>query len=339
MAKKLSNNIEELSIEDRLLKKIYAYSETIWREKWEDGADQEWLSNFNDGTEDEIAKQKLNMLYLLSKFMYFGNKELRQLLSSLYRDLFKYPIVASIRKANGDTIDDRFIEEEFQKEQKQTRFLGVGNPSESGVHMLYYFRQECGLPKDYFINTSDIFKTEEVKEKESDAADARVIRYLKSSIRNPVVRRYIFIDDFCGSGSQASEYLSEIVKNIKAEDDTIEVNYLTLFATAGGMDTVRKLGVFSKVESVFCLDDTFKAFSDDSRYFNNVPDAEIEKTFSKTTAHKYGDKISMVSLGYRDGQLLLGLYHNTPDNSLPIFWSDEKNWKPMFKRYIKYYNV
>ena len=43
------------------------------------------------------------------------------------------------------------------------------------------------------------------------------------------------------------------------------------------------------------------------------------------------------SLGFKDCQLLLGFNHNTPDNTLPIFWYDEKNynWYPIFKRYKK----
>lgn len=335
MAKKLINNIEELSIVDRLLKKIYAYSETIWKEKWVNGIDQDWLNNFSNGSDDEISKHRLNMLYLLSKFMYFGNSELRQLLLALHRDLFKYPIVCAIRKANGDTVDNLFIQKEFNLEQNQTRFLGVGNPSESGVHLLYYFRQECNLSKDYFINFSDIFKTEEIKEKDSGSSIVSS-RYLKSTIRDKTIRRYIFIDDFCGSGTQASEYLDEIVKNVKAEDNTIEVSYLTLFATTAGLDVVRKLRVFNTVESVFCLDDTFKAFSEDSRYFNNPPDNEIEKVFSEKIAREYGSTLEVEPLGYKNGQLLLGLFHNTPDNSLPIFWSETNNWKPIFKRYTKH---
>ena len=37
--------------------------------------------------------------------MYFGSREIRELLGALYRDLVKYPIVASIRKANRNTRD------------------------------------------------------------------------------------------------------------------------------------------------------------------------------------------------------------------------------------------
>ena len=267
-------NYEALPTFDKLLKKIYAYYQTIWREKWKEGIENDWLENFKNPDDDIEYREKLNMLYLLSKFMYFGNEELRQLLYSLFRDLFKYPIVEKIREENGDTTDLQLIHEKFQYELSQTRFLGVGNPSESGVHMLYYFRQECNLSKQYFINSGDIFSTSEIVENLSDGSSRT---YLKSEIKNKDVRRYVFLDDFCGSGSQASQYLKNLVKNIKFEDDKIEVNYLMLFSTLAGHNAVRNLNVFNRVDAVYTIDDSFKAFSDTSRYYNVVPDILIEK--------------------------------------------------------------
>lgn len=327
-------NFESLSLYDKLLKKIYAYYQTIWREKFKEGIDQEWLANFTHSDSDTEQKEKLNMLYLLSKFMYFGNEEVRQLLLSLYRDLYKYPIVAEIRKSNGDTTDLAIIGAKFEEELSATRFLGVGNPSESGVHMLYYFRQECKLSKRSFINTSEIFSTKKVTE---DLPDGTQRIYLKSELSNKNITRYIFIDDFCGSGSQAKGYLKQIVENIKLEKPEAEINYFMLFGTEHGVNEVTKLGIFKNVNAVFTIDESFKAFSDSSRYFSNPPDPTIEKAFAQDTAKKYGTNLFHPPLGYGDCQLLLGLFHNTPDNTLPIFWSDQNLWKPIFKRYNKIY--
>jgi len=327
-------NFDSLPIYDKLLNKIYAYYQTIWKDKWKEGIHTEWLGNFNDVDEDTLQKEQINMLYLLSKFMYFGNDELRELLYSLYRDLYKYPIIASIRKANGNTTDDAFIENKFIEEHENTRFLGVGNPSESGVHMLYYLRQECNLSRRFFINSSEIFSTTKNNETLSDGS---IREFLNAELNNKTIKRYIFIDDFCGSGSQAKSYLKETVENIKFKSKDIEVVYLMLFGTELGISNVRKLNIFDRVDAVFTIDETFKAFSDSSRYFKNVPDAIIEKTFSHSTAIKYGTGLFNPPLGYGDSQLLISFHHNTPDNSLPIFWSDHNNWKPIFKRYNKKY--
>lgn len=326
--------LDTIPLYDKLLKKIYAYYQTIWKEKWKEGIEQNWLANFKNTDEDELAKEQVNMLYLLSKFMYFGNDELRQLLVSLYRDLFKYPIVASIRSSNGDTTDLSFIEKAYNEELNKSRFLGVGNPSESGVHMLYFFRQECNLSKEYFINTSDVFSTSKVTETLPDGTKRT---YLRSELSAKDIKRYIFIDDFCGSGSQASGYLKTIVENIKFEDPHVEVNYLMIFGTEHGIKAVRDLGIFNTVDAVFTIDETFKAFSANSRYFKVIPDVIIEKSFSETTAVKYGTTLFGSPLGYGDCQLLIGFHHNTPDNSLPIFWSNRNSWKPIFKRYNKIY--
>jgi hypothetical protein len=336
----MSSNIADdiLSIQDRLLNKITTYYATIWQDRRQDGIHEEWLNNFKDCSIDG-GKERLHALFLLSKFMYFGNKELRELLRCVYRDLFKYPIVAQIRENNGDTKDIKFLDEEFQKELQITRFLGVGNPSESGVHLLYYFRQENKLCKKSFINMHEVFRTAVVKEKDKNDID---ISRINVELKNRNIKRFIFIDDFCGSGTQAEEYLKDDIESVKSLDDTIEVNYLMLFGAEEGIKFVKdmKMGngksLFDRVDTVFSIDSSFKCFSENSRYFGtNIKD--IDKDFCKTMSEEYGKVICPnIPLGYKDGQLLLSLFHNTPDNTLPIFWS-ENDWKPIFKRFHKIY--
>jgi hypothetical protein len=325
-------NIDTLPFYIKLQKKIWAYYQTIWKEKWKEKIHDNWLNNFSDLDEDITQKERVNMLYLLSKFTYFGSEELRQLLFSLFRDLVKYPIVEKVRRANGDTTDMEVIVPGLVGEMNKTRFLGVGNPSESGVHMLYFFRQECNLHKDFFINTSEIFETMKITE---TLAGGKTSTKLEIDIKDKSITRYVFIDDFCGSGSQASGYLKNIVDGIRVKTTNVEISYLMLVGTVTGIEVVRKLGLFDRVEAVYTIDETFKAFSSTSRYFKTLPDAVIEKSFSKETAEKYGKALFNPPLGHGDCQLLIGFHHNTPDNSLPIFWSDHNGWQPIFKRYNK----
>ncbi len=79
------------------------------------------ILRLKDSDSDIENTERLNMLYLLSKFMYFGNRELRQLIVSLYRDLFKYPIVSAIRKDRNDTVDLDVINAAFEKELSKTK--------------------------------------------------------------------------------------------------------------------------------------------------------------------------------------------------------------------------
>lgn len=323
---------------ESLFDKIKVLNETIWENRILRHNIDLWLQNFD--TEEE----RLHGLYLLSEFMYFGSTQMRQLLKSLFRDLYRYPLIESIRKDNNDTIDSVLIERLFSEKEKKTRFFGVGNPSESGAHLLYFFRQENKLSKKLFINTDEIF----------DRSDPHDIKLANSNLEY-----YIFIDDFCGSGSQVTRdtALRQTIQNIRLINPAKKIYYLMLFATKTGIDKVRNSGLFDSVDCVIELDATFKCFADTSRYFKN-PDHPIDKEVARQMAYKFGlpliasvcinEGIPQASAhivaedhvyGFNNCQLLLGFHHNTPDNTLPIIWYDEQdiNWTPIFRRYNKKY--
>jgi hypothetical protein len=110
-----------------------------------------------------------------------------------------------------------------------------------------------------------------------------------------------------------------------------------LFGTEEGINSVKNETLFDNVATVFSIDKSFECFSDTSRYFCKSID-EIEKDFCKEMCKKYGNELwEQHPLGYKDGQLLLSFFHNTPDNTLPVFWAENANWIPIFKRFHKIY--
>lgn len=286
-----------------------------------------WVEQFSP--EDDVSDdQQVHALYLLSNFTYFGQIEIRGLLVSLFRDLFRAPLLHEIRRQNGDTTDRNFIENVFQEKLKRTRFLGVGNPSESGVHLLYYFRQENDLPKTAFINSHEIFA------RDPDGS-ARTL-----ALRDSEIEHYVFIDDLCGSGTQAELYSRDLIEPLRDLNPDVKIHYLVLFATDDGLNAVRGLNRYDSVASVFELDESFKALEPGSRIFTQ-DDPRYNRIKIRTTCEQKGHNLWPAHpLGYKDGQLLLGFSHNTPDNTLPIFWCESSGpnpWKPMFKRYHKDY--
>ena len=157
------------------------------------------------------------------------------------------------------------------------------------------------------------------------------------AVRDPSIRRYVFIDDLCGSGEQAQDYSGGIVSQLKRMVPDVKVSYFVLFATDAGIDKVRSSAEFDSVECVFSLDDSFKAFASDSRYFESCPTGIKRDKALKIFRH-YGSKLwKDYPLGYKDGQLLLGFWHNTPDNTLPAIWYNETpgQWTPIFERFHK----
>lgn len=312
---------------------IKALNETLWENRVQKPKIDAWLNNFTEETEKEYA------LFLLSKLVYFNASNIRRLLRMLYRDLFRYPIIEDIRKKNNDTLDENIIENAFKEKLKMTRFLGVGNPSESGVHLLYYFRQENRLSKRLFINTDDVVVNNKMNVKFKDM-------------------NFVFIDDICGSGMQATSNGSNVkrcVDNIKKCSPNAKISYFVLFGMTEGLNKVRSSRLYDSVEAVIEFDESYRCFDVHSRFFDSSE--EEKKQNIKAMAEKYGyplaqdiaeredwakDKEAEAKanqLGFRDGQLLLSMHHNTPNNTLPIIWYDEDNskWTPIFKRYNKVY--
>lgn len=319
---------------DSLEEKIKILNETTWERRAGRPQIDDWLKNFSE-------EEHIQVLFLLSRFMYFGSVQMRTLLQSLYRDLYKYKVVEKIRIENGNTRDLDLINRKLLIAENKTRFLGIGNPSESGPHLLYFFRQENRISKDLFINAHEIFK------RDGNG----------TSLAFPEVDHYVFIDDFCGSGSQASEYSKTILRQLKDLNKNVETSYLMLFGTQKGKSVVERKTLFDNVESVYELDESFKCFNAESRVFKHKPDL-ISQDECNNISSKHGQQLMTSILkragcpdeqidfnsnfhrhGFGDGQLLIGFHHNTPDNCLPIFWYDENDvaWTPIFKRYNKKY--
>lgn len=321
--------MNKLDLNETLNLKIMKLSQHIWENKVDAHKIESWLANFKEGDKPENSEQT-HALYLLSNFMFFGVREVRAMLKSMYRDKVLNPLTQQVRKELNHTREKLMIDLRVRDEIESTRFLGIGNPSESGTHLLYFFRQENKLSKDDFIHSHEIIEIS----KEYEGSEGATI-----SLKDANIKRYVFIDDLCGSGDQAVQYSKKLLTQLKELNPELDLHYITLFATSDGMDNIRKNTVFDKVECVFELDETYKCFSDESRYFPNNSDLPLDKNFAKGFILDYGVNTLFYAddeaLGYNDGQLLLGFSHNTPDNTLPIFHEEHNNWFPIFKRYPK----
>jgi hypothetical protein len=227
-------------------------------------------------------------------------------------------------------LDIDFINASFKEEINKTKFLAIGNPSESGAHLLYYFRQVNKLPKKNFIHFIDIFE------------DINTNLQVKAGIK-----RLVFIDDFSGSGSQSRTFYKNNIKKILKENSSVEIWLLLTTITEDALTNLEENTTFHHIDSVLHLDKSFKCFEEDSRYFveSNLC-SEISMGNSKSMCSKrdmcppdaeYPGEYN--SLGFESSQLLLSFEHNTPNNTLPIFWHEGDNWTPIFKRYVKIYNL
>jgi hypothetical protein len=315
------------AVADMLKKRITILNERAWEHKLNSDGINRWLENFTGKSGLPVETERLHALYLLSQFLYFGSREVRVLLKAVYTDLFLAPLVQLVRNNLNGTRDLSDINDELAKEIAVTRFLGVGNPSESGVHLLYYFRQENGLSKNQFADNAQLIT------RNPDTGE-RVLR-------NPEIKRYVFVDDVCGSGSTAVAYSEEFLRELQQLGTDIEIYYYCLFANSEGMEVVRKESAFGvNCGAVYEFDESYKSLDGASRFFKSIP-AGIKIDYARAVAITYGSLLwPNHPLGYKNGQMLLGFTHNTPDNTLPIIWmgtdlNPTAPWIPAFKRYHK----
>lgn len=290
----------------------------------------EWLEQFNGQVVSEEEEKKY-MLTALSKFMFFSRDMIQEMLISLYRDHFKAPLMQLIRRNNNDTLDFSLLNSIFNERLEKTRFIGVGKPAESGTHLLYIFRQVNGLKNSIF---SDIHTSFEINN------DNGISKWI---VKDQNVERYIFFDDFVGGGTQVKRNLLNILCDIKRDNPNLEVSFLSIFSTNSGISLLNKDDLFSgNASCLFELDDTYKSCFSETRYFKKIKDFDVEKF--KIIVEHYG-KILYPDhpLGYSNCELLIGFEHNTPNNTLPIFWKSDfveslnKSWFPIFKRFEKNY--
>jgi hypothetical protein len=301
------------TIGDDLRTKLKILSGTIWQARANSPQIDSWLANFT-GEVVATDTERTYALYLLTRLMYYGQREIRALLRALYRDLFRYPILSEIRRANGDTKDSVLLNNLFEQELQATRFVGLGDVATSGPMLLYELRLATELRDDVFTTLDAILAG-------------------KASDVPPAVKRYVFIDDLCATGDQATGYSRDLVEPIRSRyGSSVELLYFVMFATAEALGNLMPPATnFDRVRAVHVLDESFKSFGPNSRYFP-AADGKLDLATGKATATRYGAKLSGSPLGYGNCQLLLAFQYNTPDNTLPIIWSKVGSWTPIFER-------
>jgi len=320
-----------MDISHNKLEKIRVLNELVWDRRANYKNVQRWVEGISKHIH-QSDESTSNLLYALEHFIFFNEKLINSLVVAMYRDIYQYNEIEQIRKSNNDTLDENLIENELNDRLSKTKFIGIGDASESGGHILYYFRKKNQLSKRQCCNASEIIK----KDTGNNTPE----------LNDTSIEHYVFIDDFCGSGKQSSDYLENITNKIKEANKKVKISCIWLVGTEHGMETLRKkLPDLNKIQAVFELDETFKAFSGQSRYYKNASPSYftgVSKEALKNLCTEFGVSLGLSSTvwyGYKECELLLAFHHNTPDNTLPIFWysKPEKGLAPLFERDDKKY--
>lgn len=150
------------------------------------------------------------------------------------------------------------------------------------------------------------------------------------------IKAVIFIDDFVGTGDQASTYLRDIQESInKVIEQNLKVIFIAVVVTKDGWAKVREvvdtLGISVEIHYCEVLNETDQIFGENSKVF---PDLN-EKELAKITALKYGKLLVKDNpLGYGGVGVGVVFERSCPNGTVPILWAEgsKLNWVPLFKR-------
>lgn len=294
------NIICEHMKESRLRKIIRNTSIVAWGQAINDSDVDRWLTNFNGEFLEDVDCEKCLALWLLKHFTFYTKNDIHILCKVAFNQLIHTKLLENATRKPEEIVAELY---------RDTLYMGLGNESESGKSMLYYFRQENKLPKTCFIYDSSKKYT-----------------------------NVVYFDDVTMSGTQAIDYIE--LKRINASSTYA----CFLFATDDAVNKIKKAKQDIEVISSISLDERDRAFFPNSYVFSDKNIRELRSIaeefclfYGKKAVEGMGDYMENNPLGFANGQYLLGFDYNTPDNTLPIFWGQGSGWIPLFKRYHKIY--
>lgn len=230
------------------------------------------------------------------------------------------------------TLDDvrglfRQIYTEMIPEHHKSRayFVGLRGDlqAKSGSHMTVYFRQANS---------------------EVGHRSFTHLLELHEDVLRGNVGRVIFLDDFTGTGNEATRYLGrELEKNAWLRTLPITLFFLSGFEEAIARIRSEVSGIDITVDAAEKLDDSRRAFSPSNRLFSAEAERrEAEEYFRQAALSFLPEGKEAIALGYGNCQALVAFPWNTPNDTLPIFWACaesfkgrqlRKPWIPLYPRF------
>lgn len=308
----LTSEETELILEAELLKTEQVVDEILktaqfsWEIPMDSGDIDKWLSNFCGDALGSAKAERNLALWMLSGFVYFNIDDVRSFCEFLFSEFVHTKLVEYQKEGS---FQDLTNEEKVDHILSSTVFLALGNDSESGTNVLYYFRQINKLKREIFEKKLD----EEYE-------------------------NLVIIDDVTISGAQALAYIPEMQNAIKH----MKTYYLTFLASKEAIDELVHINVETICANI--ISDREKCFTPDSYVFSTEKKKRFLPLAAKMCEH-YGEIITKehpeangYPLGFDQAQSLFCFFYNTPDNTLPIFWCNGAGWKPLFARFEKLLN-
>jgi hypothetical protein len=271
-----------------------------------------WLSNF-DSSEMDYA------VHLLNSFLYFSDRLTNQMFEEAFHGLSNF-----VRQLGDSFLSIQADWRDFIKSVIITPVTGeIPSVTDSGLFFARKARQRLGLDESQILNQKDTLSL--------------LLR------RGP--RPVVFVDDFVGSGNQ---FIDTWERRVELADGTVlsfenyssnvrgsQFFYCPVLCTQDGYDRLRSECPKVTVSPAHVLSSKHSALSTDSYIWPDHLKAGAVK-FLESASERAGipDNGGLEEdwRGFNKLGLTLAFEHSVPDATMPIFYWERNDWKPLIRR-------
>ena len=219
-----------------------------------------------------------------------------------------------------DDVKGRLYEQVMKLPKDRTKHIvPLGKPGKSGAAISYWIH---GLMKRNDLQSMNFHSSVEA-----------FISYRNSVAWETLNDVVVYVDDFIGSGGSVVEALSLDKKRVRPE--------VLSDACSGRLYVVAAI-VMDNGYSKITKDISGAVILGDSHCKGFDPHKKVFGSYFKTKAvremcYKYGEQLYKgCPLGYENTQSLVLMQHSSPNNTVPVLWSDKqyqgRNWIPLVPR-------
>lgn len=219
-----------------------------------------------------------------------------------------------------DDVKGRLYEQVMKLPKDRTKHIvPLGKPGKSGAAISYWIH---GLMKRNDLQSMNFHSSVEA-----------FFSYRNSVAWETLNDVVVYVDDFIGSGGSVVEALSLDKKRVRPE--------VLSDACSGRLYVVAAI-VMDNGYSKITKDISGAVILGDSHCKGFDPHKKVFGSYFKTKAvremcYKYGEQLYKgCPLGYENTQSLVLMQHSSPNNTVPVLWSDKqyqgRNWIPLVPR-------
>lgn len=318
-----------------------------------------WLQQF-----EQLEERRIAYDHFITRLIFFSDDEISHLMTLAFSEYVEPTILDKIAvQTRIDKFHKHKLKESnyYQEYQRLSLFVGLSDGSR-----IDQFRRMN------FLNNEQVCQTYQIPDEKAK----ELLKKLREDLRNtnnsgtktPKFTSLFLLDDFSASGisycrieegaedGKLFKVLNAIyVDSSKSENrytlgtilnkDNLDIHVIFYIATFRAIEKIRSSvkswikrnnkNLKFSVNAIQILDDTLKQNTLQNQHFMKI----IEKYFDTSIVdeHFKKGKTEKPHLGYDECGIPVVLNHNTPNNSLPIYWmGEDKKIRGLFPRITRH---